>query len=212
MIFNYLRVAFRGLLKNKSYFVINIFGLGISLACCITAYLLLAFNIEFDNFHDDKKVSHIFRIHTLSTEKDGKHVIDNQAPIVMAPIIADEIAGINRYVRFLYGGGALSYQDKAFNEGIAFTDSSFFDLFDYPLLKGSHKSFKEKNSIFLSEELAKKYFGDEDPVGKIMVLSSVNESEKEMLVGGVLKRTPANNTFDFKALMRMENFMEINQI
>jgi TM2 domain-containing membrane protein YozV len=136
MIFNYLRVAFRGLLKNKSYFVINIFGLGISLACCITAYLLLAFNIEFDNYHDDKKVANIFKIHTLSTEKDGKHVADNQAPIVMAPIAADEIAGIEKYARFLYGGGALSYKDKAFNEGIAFTDSAFFDMFDYPLAKG----------------------------------------------------------------------------
>lgn len=212
MIRNYLRVAFRGLLKNKSYFVINTFGLGISLACCITAYLLLAFNIEFDNFHDDEKVSHVFKIHTLSTEKSGKKVTDNQAPLVMAPIVADEIAGIERYARFLYGGGALSYKDKAFNEGIAFTDSSFFDLFDYPLLKGSHKSFKEKNSIFLSEEMAKKYFGDEDPVGKIMVLSSVNDSEIEMLVGGVMKRIPENNTFDFEVLMRMENFMDINKI
>lgn len=212
MIFNYLRVAYRGLLKNKSYFVINTFGLGISLACCITAYLLLAFNIEFDNFHDDEKVSRIFKIHTLSTEKSGRLVVDNQAPIVLAPIAADEIAGIERYARFLYGGGALSYKDKAFNEGIAFTDSSFFDLFDYPLLKGSHKSFKEKNSIFLSEELAKKYFGDEDPIGKIMVLSSVNDSEIEMLVGGVMKHVPANNTFQFDALMRMETFMEINQI
>lgn len=212
MILNYLRVAFRGLLKNKSYFIINTFGLGISLACCITAYLLLAFNIEFDNFHDDKKVANIFTVHTLSTEKDGRHVRDNQAPIVMAPIAADEIPGIDKYVRFLYGGGALSYKDKAFNEGIAFTDSSFFDMFDYPLLKGSHKSFKEKNSIFLSEKLAKKYFGDEDPVGKIMVLSSVNDTEIEMLVGGVMKPIPANNTFTFDALMRMENFMEINQI
>jgi hypothetical protein len=79
MIRNYLRVALRGLLKNKSYFVINIFGLGISLACCITAYLLLAFNIEFDNFHDDKKVANIFKIHTLSTEKNGTKVIDNQS-------------------------------------------------------------------------------------------------------------------------------------
>ncbi|MBA4056355.1 MAG: hypothetical protein C0490_16695, partial [Marivirga sp.] len=212
MIWNYLRVAYRGLLKNKSYFVINTFGLGISLACCITAYLLLAFNIEFDNFHDGSKVSHIFKVHTQSHEKDGKLAIDNQAPIVMAPIAADEIPGINRYVRFLYGNGALNYGDKAFNEGIAFTDSSFFDLFDYPLLKGSHKSFKEKNTIFLSEELAKKYFGNEDPVGKIMVLSSINESEMEMLVGGVMKRIPANNTFVFDALMRMENFMDINKI
>ncbi|HEY4656344.1 MAG TPA: FtsX-like permease family protein [Cyclobacteriaceae bacterium] len=213
MIKNYLRVAFRTLLKNKSYVVINTLGLGISLACCITAYLLLAFNIEFDKFHDSERVSRIFKFHTLSKEKDGRIARDVQAPIVMAPIAAEEIAGIEAYARFLYGGGALRYEDKAFNEGgIAFTDSTFFDLFDYPLVTGSHKFFKEKNSIFLSEKLAKKYFGDADPVGKLMVLSTVNETEIEMLVGGVLRKVPLNSTFTMDALMRIENFMDINKI
>ena len=102
MIKNYLRVAFRSFLKNKSYIVINALGLGVSLACCIAAYLLLAYNIEFDNFHDDEKVSHIFRFHTLSKDKDGKVNRDAQAPIVLPPIAASEIAGIERYTRFLY--------------------------------------------------------------------------------------------------------------
>jgi len=212
MIKNYLRVALRSFLKNKSYVVINTLGLGISLACCITAYLLLAYNIEFDNFHDDDKVSHVFKIHTLSTEKDGHQVRDAQAPIVLGPIAAEEIAGIGRYTRFLYGGGSMRYGDKAFNEGLAFADSSFFDLFDYPLVTGSHKSFKDKNSIFLNEELAKKYFGDEDPVGKMLVMNFVNETEIEVFVGGVLKKVPVNNTFTFDALMRMENFMDVQKI
>src|SRR3970040_3042782 len=204
MIKDYLRVAFRTLLKNKSYVVINTLGLGISLACCITAYLLLTFNIEFDKFHDSERVSRIFKFHTLSKEKDGRIARDVQAPIVMAPIAAEEIAGIEAYARFLYGGGALRYEDKAFDEGgIAFTDSTFFDLFDYPLVTGSHKFFKEKNSIFLSEKLAKKYFGDADPVGKLMVLSTVNETEIEMLVGGVLRKVPLNSTFTMDALMRI---------
>lgn len=201
-------MAFRSLLKNKSYVIINTLGLGISLACCVTAYLLLAYNIEFDNFHDDEKVSNIFKFHTISTEKDGRVARDVQAPIVMAPIIAAEIAGIERYTRFLYGGGALHFNDKAFNEGIAFADSTFFDLFDYPLVTGSHKFFKEKNSIFLSELLAKKYFGDEDPVGKLMMLNGNTEKEISLLVGGVVKKFPLNNTFTFDALMRIENFME----
>lgn len=209
---NYLLVATRNLLKNKSYVLINTFGLGISLACCITAYLLLAYNIEFDNFHDDKKVENIYKIHTISHDQDGKLARDVQAPIVMAPMAAEEIAGIDRYVRYLSGGGALRYEDKAFNEWFGFTDSSFFDLFDFPLVAGSHKSFKEKNSIFLTEEMAKKYFGDEDPIGKLMVLNSVNESEIEVLVGGVLKEIPENNTFTFPALMRIENFIDINKI
>lgn len=212
MIKNYFRVAFRSLLKNKSYVIINTLGLGISLACCLTAYLLLAYNIEFNNFHDDAKVSHIFKFHTLSRERDGRQVIDFQAPTILAPIAAEEIAGIERYTRFIYGGGALRYQDKAFNEGIAFADSAFFDLFDFPLVAGSHRSFREKNTIFLTEKMAKKYFGDEDPVGKLMVLNAVNETEIEVLVGGVVKKMPANNTFVFDALMRIENFMDMNKI
>ncbi|HMI66631.1 MAG TPA: FtsX-like permease family protein [Cyclobacteriaceae bacterium] len=212
MIRNYLRVAFRSLLKNKSYVIINTLGLGVSLACCITSYLLLAYNIEFDNFHDAGKVSRIFRFHTLSRDKDGKVVRDDQAPIILPGIAAEEIAGIGRYTRFLYGGGSMRYGDKAFNEGIAYADSTFFDLFDYPLAAGSYKSFKDKKSIFISEKLAKKYFGDEDPVGKMLVMNFVNNTEIEVLVGGVVKKFPINNTFTFEAMMRIENFMDIEKI
>lgn len=212
MIKNYLRVAFRSFLKNKSFIIINSLGLGIALACCITAYLLLAFNIEFDSFHDDNKVKNIYRMRTISKDKDGKTSKDCQAPLVMAPIAAGEIAGIERYTRYLFDNGSLRYNDKVFNQGLAFADSSFFDLFDYPLTSGSHKFFKAKNSIFLSEALAKKYFGDEDPVGKLMVLESVNESVIELLVGGVVKKFPINNTFNFEGLVRIENFMDIHDL
>jgi ABC-type antimicrobial peptide transport system permease subunit len=212
MLKNYTLVALRNLLKNKPYVIINVLGLGISLACCITAYILLAYNIEFNNFHADQKVSKIFRLQTLSNEKDGRLIRDEQAPIILAPIAADEIAGIGRYTRFLFGGGSVRYGDNAFNEGIAFADSTFFDLFDFPIVTGSAKSFKEKNSIFLSEELAKKYFGDEDPVGKLMVTNFVNQKQIEVIVGGVVGKVALNNTFNFRALMRMENFMDINEI
>src|SRR5687768_14869970 len=148
MIKNYLRVALRNFLKNKSYVIINAFGLGISLACCIAAYLLVAFNIEFDSFHDDGKVSRIFRVMTMSKDKDGKVNKDCQAPLVLPPIAANDIAGIENYTRFLYGGGSLRFEDNVHNEGLAFADSSFFEMFDFPLVSGSHKSFRDKNSIF----------------------------------------------------------------
>ena len=212
MIRNYLLVALRTLRRNKSYVAINTLGLGISLACCITAYLLLAYNIEFNNFHDDQKVSSVFLMLTESTEKDGRHVRDVQAPIIMPPIAIEEISGIKQYTRFLSDGGAMRYGDKAFNEGISFTDSTFFDMFDFPLAAGNPRSFKAKNSIFISEKIAKKYFGDEDPIGKLMVMNFVNDKEIEVLVGGVLKPMPLNNTFYFDVLMRIENFMDIHKI
>src|SRR5258706_12612790 len=125
MLKNYLLVAVRNLQKNKSYVVINTFGLGISLACCITAYLLLAYNIEFDDFHKDKKVARIFKVHTHFKEKDGKITQAIVAPLVMAPIITQDVAGVERYTRFIYDGGFMRYGDKAFSEGIAFADSTF---------------------------------------------------------------------------------------
>lgn len=212
MIKNYLRVAFRTFLKNKSYIVINALGLGISLACCIAAYLLLAFNIEFDNFHNDQKVARIFRFHALSTDKEGKLNRDSQAPIILPAMAANDIAGIERYTRYVFGNGSLRYGDQSFNENLAFADSAFFELFDYPLESGNHRFFKDKNSIFLSQELAKKYFGNEDPIGKLMVLNSVNESQIDLIVGGVLKKVPINNTFSFQAMLRIENFIDINKI
>ena len=85
-------------------------------------------------------------------------------------------------------------------------------MFDFPLVAGSHKSFHDKNTIFLSEELAKKYFGDEDPIGKILVINFVNDTEIEVFVGGVVKKFPINNSFTFQALMRMEHFIDIHKI
>ena len=125
---------------------------------------------------------------------------------------ANDIAGIERYTRYVFGNGSLRYGDQSFNENLAFADSAFFQLFDYPLEWGNHRSFKDKNSIFLSQELAKKYFGNEDPTGKLMVLNSVNDSQIDLIVGGVLKKVPINNTFSFQAMLRIENFIDINKI
>src|SRR6185503_12614852 len=106
------------------------------------------------------------------------------------PVAAGEIAGIERYTRFIHGGGSMRYDDKAFNERLSFADSTFFDLFDFPLVAGNAKSFKEKNSIFLTEAFAKKYFGNDDPIGKTVTLNFVNNYEMEATVGGVLRRIP----------------------
>lgn len=212
MIKNYLLVAFRTLLRNKSYVAINTLGLGISLACCITAYLLLAYNIEFNDFFSDEKSRSIFMILTDSREKDGRAVRDAHAPIVMAPIAVEQIAGIKRYTRFMFEGGAMRYADKAFNENMAFADSTFLDLFDFQLASGSTRAFKAKNSIFITEKIAKRYFGDEDPVGKLMVMNFVNDKEIEVLVGGVVKKFPQNTSFQFDVLVRIEHLMDIHSI
>lgn len=209
---NYLLVALRNLKKNKSYVIINTLGLGISLACCVAAYMFLAFNIEFNSFHDGQNTDRTFAVHTLAHEKDGRSVRDDQAPTIMAPLAAAEIAGIERYTRWVQGGGSMVYEDKAFNEGIAFADSSFLDMFEFPLSAGRSSSFKDRNSIFITEELAKKYFGDEEALGRHLVISFVNDHKVDVLVAGVFKKFPLNNSFAFNALMRIEHFLDYNGI
>ena len=212
MIKNYLRVAIRNLIKNKSYVIINTFGLGISLACCITAYILVAYNLEFNDFHKDEKVANIFRSHTHILFSDGniKHTTGN--PILVGPLASQEIAGIERFTRFSSLGTNVSFGDKAFGEGVSFADSSFFEMFDFPLTAGSHTAFKDLHSIFISEELAEKYFLDEDPIGKILTLSFPRGVEKKLIVGGVIKEFPINTSIRFSSLMRMEHFAEMRKL
>jgi ABC-type antimicrobial peptide transport system permease subunit len=212
MIKNYLIVAVRSLRKNKSYIIINTFGLGIALACCIAAYLILAYNIEFDNFHSNEKVSRIFTIHSHVKAKDGKITPNVNAPMPLAPTAAQEFSGIGRFTRFVRDGGYVRNGDKAFAEGISFADSTFFEMFDFPLAAGNHKAFKDKYSIFISEEVAKKYFGDENAVGKMLTMNFPNEIEMQVTVGGVVKKFPLNNTFYFDVMMRIENLLDIHKI
>ena len=209
---NYLLIAIRNLLRNKSYVAINSFGLGIALACCVTAYILIAYNIEFDNFHDDQKVSSVFRIHMHHHLADGSKLVNNGAPIMMAPTIANDIAGIERFTRFVSEGCYSRFGDDAFQERIAFADSTFFEMFDFPLIKGSHQSFKDLQTIILNEDLAIKYFGDEDPLGKVLELNFPNDTKVNAVVGGVVDKIPLNSTFVFNALIRIEHFFDIHDL
>ncbi|MEM1136216.1 MAG: FtsX-like permease family protein [Bacteroidota bacterium] len=209
MIKNYFKVAYRSLSKNKSYVVINTFGLGIALACCVTAYLLFAYNIEFDNYFSEESVDKIFKVHTHIKNNDGSERQNINAPLPLAQIAMEEISGIDRFTRCLSDGGYMRYEDKVFSQGVYFADSTFFEMFDYKLVEGNFASFKDKRSIFLNEELAKKYFGDESALGKLMVMSFANEYDVEVIVGGVFEKPPVNNTFAFEALMRIENYTDI---
>lgn len=212
MLKNYFKIALRNLLKNKSYVLINTLGLGISLACCITAYLVLAFNIEFDSFHKDSKVSNVYKLHAHVKEKDGRKTERIAVPMPLGPVMAEEISGVKQFTRFISNSGYVRYEDKAFREWLSFADSTFFDMFDFPLQSGTTKNFKDKYSIYISREMAKIYFGDEEPLGKTMVLNFQNNKELTVTVGGVLKRLPDNNTFGFSGLLRIENFEDINDL
>ncbi|MFY0598499.1 MAG: ABC transporter permease [Cyclobacteriaceae bacterium] len=219
MIKNYFLIALRNLLKNKSYVIINAFGLGIALACCITAYLLVAFNIEFDSFHADSKVENIYKVHSVfEPNEDGSPRANIIAPPNLAHYASTSMSGIDRYTRFISESGYVRYKSEstnkpvAFSEQVAFADSTFLEMFDFPLASGTHLSMKDRHKIFISENVAKKYFDDKNPIGKVLTLNFINQKEFKVIVGGVLKKIPINSTFSFDIMMRIEHYMDIHDI
>lgn len=211
MILNYLKVATRHLLKNKIYLLINVFGMGIAIACAMTSYLLVAYNIEFDSAIDPEQVKNIVKVVHHRTDTDGDPFKELAAPLPLAPSAAGDIAGIKSYTRFCSTGGYITFGEKGFHETIFFADSAFMNMFRPELVSGSHDNFLDKNSIFLSQKFATKYFGDEDAVGKEVMIYS-NNKPVIAVVGGVMKDMPFNSTFVENALMRIENFMEFHEI
>jgi putative ABC transport system permease protein len=211
MLENYFKVALRNLGRNRIYVFINMFGMGIAMACCMTAYLLIAYNIEFDDYFADEQVEHIVKVvHRLETS-EGKKDQSLVCPMVMAPQAKHDIAGIEDFTRFYNESGIMNFDKYAFHESIRFADPAFFKMFPLALKHGSYKNFEEQNFIFLSEQLAKKYFAERDPVGESMSVE-LNGKKYEVVVGGVLDKLPLNISFHIDALMRMEVYLDAYSI
>jgi len=210
MLRNYLKVAIRNLIKNKIYISINVIGMGIALAFCLTIYLLYAYNNEFDDYYKD--VSDIIRVHEFKQDASGQIQRFELAPIAMGPRVPNEIAGVEDQTRFMNWGANLKYEDQLFRESLAYVDPNFFDFFKIKLKEGALTSINDKNSIFLTEETAKKYFGEEPALDKTMTIHYTNGKSVELRVAGIFNEIPMNSSFIFDALTRIEHFTYGNDI
>jgi putative ABC transport system permease protein len=211
MIKNYIKVAIRNLTRNKVYVLINTLGMGIAMACCMTAYLLIAYNIEFDEYFNDDLVENIVKVVHHTQTANGNLDKELVVPIVMAPQAMHEISGIEDFTRFCNDGGIMSYGEKAFRENIRFADPSFFNMFELGLKSGSYKGFEDRQSVFLSGHLAEKYFAEKDPVGETLIIE-LNNKKYEVVVGGVFEKLPLNMSFNIDALMRIEMYLDAYSI
>lgn len=208
MILNYLKVALRHLLKNKTYLLINVLGMGIAISCAMTAYLLVAYNIEFDSTVDRDLVKNVVKVIHHRKQEDGDPYKQLVAPLPLGPTAAAEISGIKKYTRFCSNGGYISRGENGFHETIFAADSAYMSMFRPQLVSGSRENFADPNSIFITEKFATKYFGTEDPVGKELTIYANNKTNI-VNVGGVLKDVPFNSTFSQNILIRIEKLVDI---
>ncbi|MEO6722401.1 MAG: ABC transporter permease [Ferruginibacter sp.] len=188
---NYFKTAWRNLLKNKFYSAINITGLTIGLAVGMLILLWVQDEFSFDGFHKESK--NIYKLENMVGTGASVQIWQNTvAPIgVMGK---SELPEIKEVVRFSYNNyyALFQYKDKVFNEHKAFfTDPSMFSMFDFPLIKGNNaRPFANNNSIVVTATTARKYFGNEDPIGKVLV----TEDKTSFMVTGVINDFPKNST------------------
>ncbi len=202
---NYLKIAFRNIIKQKTYSVINIFGLALGLAACILVGLYIFQDFQYDNYH--KNSDYLYRVSVKTITLNG---IDHfaQTPALVAPNLEQNFPEIEKISRIYFSSDDLiSYEDKKFyEEDIIFADEDFFDMFSYKTLQGNPAEFlKKENSIIITRKIADKYFGMENPVGKIFNFNNRVNLE----ITGVIENVPVNSHFTFDMAATYETLVDL---
>jgi putative ABC transport system permease protein len=192
---NLIKTAFRNIFKDFGYSGLNIVGLTLGIACALFLIMYIADEVSYDRYHEN--VDRIYRVSSEIKETDEKFTW-LIAQIPFGPQVTQDYPEIEAAVRFIpFQRAVFKYEDKEFfEEDFYYVDSTMFDVFTYKFLKGSAKNaFLDPNTIILTEKIAYKYFGKEDPIGKTLVTG--DEAYK---VIGVIENVPFNSHFRFEAL------------
>jgi putative ABC transport system permease protein len=210
---NYFIIAWRNLVKKKAYSFINIFGLGLGIACCLLIFMFVQDELSYDSYH--AKGARIYRLtHGWSSgeKKDGQDYpfwVWGNAPV--GPALKADFPEVDKVVQFSGRSDILlTYGTKMYQEdGVFFMDSTAFDVFSWQMLKGNPKTaLADPFTIVLTETTARKYFGDEDPIGKTLkgTMSAGRSNPGDYTVTGVMADVPLNSHFRFNALLSMSTF------
>ncbi|MEP6728748.1 MAG: FtsX-like permease family protein [Bacteroidota bacterium] len=198
MIKNYFKIAFRNLWKNKVYSAINIAGLAIGIAACIMIMLFVLYEKSFDNFHK-KNVYRLNEVQKFPGMVASQKVGLSMFP--MGPTMKNEFPEIKNFTRVRWQEKyQMTFAEKRIYLPFTyFVDSTFLQIFDYPLIKGNRATVLEKpHSAIVTETTAKKLFGNEDPMGK--AITHYAGDTTTFVVTGVMKDVPQNSQQQFDAL------------
>lgn len=201
MIKNYIKTTLRSLLKNRSYSFLNITGLAIGIACASLIFLWVQDELTFN--HNFSKRDVLYKVYENQTY-EGKVSTFFATPGPMAKAIKTEIPGIKNAARMTGDGGNALFAlgDKSITETGNYADPEIFSMLQLPFVKGSGtNAFQQLHSVVINETMAKKFFGDADPMGKALKINN----EQDYIVTGVFKDLPKNATYQFQWLAPLQN-------
>ena len=202
-----LKIAWRNLWKNKSYTLINIFGLSIGLASCILIFIFIHYQLSFDQGY--KNENRIFRVVT-NWQYPNYNDFSKGIPVPLIAASRNELTGIDKVGGIIKRGGIIHVKDESGKDKIKtehsvyYIEPDFFDIFDIPWLYGTpQKSLNEPNTVVLSESMAKKLFASaESSIGKSLAYGS----QTNLKVTGVFKDMPANSSFPLEIVISYATF------
>ena len=215
MLQNYIKIAIRSLLKSKIYSLINLLGLTVGIASCLLILLHVKDDLSYDTFHEDSD-----RIYKMVLERSYPDHVTNYAitPHSFTDVMVTDFPEIETATRIFGGGGGnnpimVRYvndksEEKAFEETrFIAADSTFFEMFSIKLLKGDQNTALAGNqSMVITENMARKYFGDEDPINK-----TLKTDFGDFIVMGVCENVPSNSHFEFDFLATLASLQFIAQ-
>lgn len=201
MIKNYLKVAFRNLIRKKGYSFITITGLAIGIACCIIILLFVRQETSYDSFHEySERIYRVQRAHTGSSGETIHHAVSNYA---LAPLLKENLPTVSQVVRIARIPEKVSSENTVFQENRFFyTDPEIFKVFTVNMVMGNPETaLDEPMSIVLTKRASQKYFGGQDPLGKTLEI----DDEHLFTVTGVVEDFPVNSHMHFDFLANIES-------
>ncbi len=197
---NYFKIAWRNLIKYKTFTAINIIGLAIGIATCLIIVLFVQDELSFDRFNE--KADQIVRVVFRGT-MNGEKMKESSVMAIVAPALRHDYPEVLDATRITNNGSQkVTIADKTFkDESFAFVDSNFFQVFTLPLIEGDAKTaLVEPNTVVITRALSQKYFGNADPIDRVLNLKDLNQVYK---ITGVIEKVPANSHFHFDIFASM---------
>ncbi|MEO6358641.1 MAG: ABC transporter permease [Ferruginibacter sp.] len=206
MVTNYFKLLWRNLIKNKGFSFIKVFSLAIGLVTAIFIFLWVVDEMSFDKFHANAK--NIYRVMTNNTYPDGRVETYPATSGVLKAAIQAEIPEVDKIALLSMETSALvKFEKTSFNEHGLYADSSLFSIFSFPVLNGNRKNLLPDNSsIVISKKLAKKLFGNSDPIGKSVDIDQTHQ----FTITGIFDDVAQNSTLQFDFVLPIALFVKEN--
>ena len=205
MLKNLLKLTIRNLVKNRTYVIINIVGLGLSLACCIVAYLNYDFGMSFDQNH--KNLESIYKVHSHKII-EGNVLTYGITPMALGAAIKGKSTAITKQSRYVGYDLTILKGNRALQKSVGCVESDYLDIFTYPLKYGDKNSINEKGNIIISEELSEILFGEGvNSVGQLVKVDQQGNTIS-FIVGGVLEKIPQNTSMQFQGIINLEHYYD----